>query len=1172
MNASHSPHLPGRFGGTVPGWIGAWLALAFFSGWLRAAEVTPSRLVEWTGTVEVSHTNSQFALIRTNVLLVIGDRLRTGPASRATLQLSDRSVVRIGPETVLEIRAPAEPAGQRRFHLRSGLLFFLNRERPSNVEFDTPLVSGAIRGTEFVLRVDPGTTATVLGLFAGAVDVKSAQGSVSVAAGQEIEFLPGQPPIVRPVLPLRRVIQWAFHYPIVLDADRLVWSEAERAAWEPVVRAYRMGDLIEAYRALPAIAAEGASDTARLMRAALELSVGRVQESNVLLAAVSQPDLQPLVGALRELIAAVGADVAGPIPPDPTEASGWLARSYRLQSRLDLDGAWQAAEAAVRLAPQFGAAWVRHAELALANDRRAQARTSLSRARELTPRHAAARVVEGFLAMEERRWAEADATFGDAIQLDGSLSLAWLGRGLLRSHLGRTEEALEDLQVAAVLEPQRGAMRAALGKAYGQIGERALADKELRLARELDPADPTGWFYAGLQDLQENRYNSAVRHLQEASDRNDGRAVFRSRQQLDRDQAMRSADLGVAYTVTGLDEVAWRASTRAVVEDYTDFSGHLFTARALQSREDPARFDLRWETARQGELLVANLLAPPGGGNLSRVLSQQDHLRAFGLAPLGVSTFTGYGSRGDWEQTGSVFGQWAALAYAIDTEYRSLRGQGPLQGLESFRSSVQVRFDLGPSDAVLIQTAVGEGNAEDIARRYDPNRSTALRAWTRRDPEVQVGYRHEWTPGVVTLGLVSHLSDRLRIENPDQQTPFLVQRGGAPAGFGTVASHGLELESEFELNSVELQQVFQGEWQGIVAGARYQSGNVDTRSRLIPVLPGPEIGSVNRSDLERVNGYAYWQVRPWNWLRAWAGLSYDRIEYPGNADLAPVASGGSDASSRSLLSPKVVLLLTPWKGGEIRASFTRSLGGLYFDDSMRLEPGQLAGFGQSYRSLAPESVVGLVPATAFETIGVRWDQKLPHDLYAGIEALRLESDGARGVGILTNSLPFPLADSPSQLGQAVDFTERSIRGYLGMLLGDSWSMGARPQVSEAELSTRFPTLPSGLPGLDAMAGTRKATLLEVGLWLRFNHPSGVFAGWDSTWRQQRLSGGTGVALPEEAFWQHDVHVGYRWPRRHAEVRIGVLNLADTDYRLDPLNLMAEPARQRTFHASLRLNF
>jgi len=38
------------------------------------------------------------------------------------------------------------------------------------------------------------------------------------------------------------------------------------------------------------------------------------------------------------------------------------------------------------------------------------------------------------------------------------------------------------------------------------------------------------------------------------------------------------------------------------------------------------------------------------------------------------------------------------------------------------------------------------------------------------------------------------------------------------------------------------------------------------------------------------------------------------------------------------------------------------------------------------------------------------------------------------------------------------------------------------------------------------------------------------------------------------------------------VTVGVLNLSDRDYHLNPLNLTAELPRQRTFYASLRLSF
>ena len=39
---------------------------------------------------------------------------------------------------------------------------------------------------------------------------------------------------------------------------------------------------------------------------------------------------------------------------------------------------------------------------------------------------------------------------------------------------------------------------------------------------------------------------------------------------------------------------------------------------------------------------------------------------------------------------------------------------------------------------------------------------------------------------------------------------------------------------------------------------------------------------------------------------------------------------------------------------------SRFLGGVSFDESYRLEPAQLAGFSQSYRSVISESAVGSV--------------------------------------------------------------------------------------------------------------------------------------------------------------------------------------------------------------------
>ena len=94
---------------------------------------------------------------------------------------------------------------------------------------------------------------------------------------------------------------------------------------------------------------------------------------------------------------------------------------------------------------------------------------------------------------------------------------------------------------------------------------------------------------------------------------------------------------------------------------------------------------------------------------------------------------------------------------------------------------------------------------------------------------------------------------------------------------------------------------------------------------------------------------------------------------------------------------------------------------------------------------------------------------------------------------------------------------------------------------------------------------------QLTLSVDFNHRSGFFAQWRSHWTAQENRGDLS-ALAGADFWQHDLVAGYRFLQRRAEVRVGVLNLTDQDYRLHPLNLHAESPRQRTFVAAMKFNF
>jgi hypothetical protein len=99
----------------------------------------------------------------------------------------------------------------------------------------------------------------------------------------------------------------------------------------------------------------------------------------------------------------------------------------------------------------------------------------------------------------------------------------------------------------------------------------------------------------------------------------------------------------------------------------------------------------------------------------------------------------------------------------------------------------------------------------------------------------------------------------------------------------------------------------------------------------------------------------------------------------------------------------------------------------------------------------------------------------------------------------------------------------------------------------------------------------KSLLHELRLFGLFNHPSGVFTEAEAIWYRQDNDGYV-PTLPGEDMWQFNAFIGYRFPHRQAELRIGLLNIADHDYRLAPLNGVAELPRERTLAVTFRFYF
>jgi Tfp pilus assembly protein PilF len=1195
------------------------------------------RILELQGTVEISPAGAAtWVLTQPHQVLHPSDRLRTGPNSRVALRWSDQSIVPFGALTEIEILPPHEPGAQSGLHLFKGIASFFHRDKPGRIRVITRGAVAGVEGTEFVMAVETSNNVerTKLWLIDGKVQFSNPQGAIRLTNGQQgIGEFGKAPELLTAGFIANNVLQWAFYYPAVLDSRDLALTTHEQQVLAASLAAYREGDLLGALAKYPD-ARQPASDAERVYYAALLLSVGQVEKTEDALAALPAADpsehLQRLATALRQLIAAVKRDTN--FPPltshlSPATATELLAASYYEQSlafREDsLRKALKLAREAATNSPEFGFAWARVAELEFSFGRTGAALDALNKGLTLSPSNAQALALKGFLLAAQNKTHEAIDWFNHAIAADSALGNAWLGRGLCKirlgwsaavpsrsaygvpalagsaplssSDLGSTnvrrakagtpyavpQSALEDLLVAAALEPQRSLLRSYLGKAYGNAGDGERAAHEFDLAKRLDPNDPTPWLYSALLHREENRINEGLNDLERSVELNDNRRVYRSRLLLDEDRAVRSSSLANLYQSAGMNEVAVREAARAVSYDYGNYSGHLFLSDSFNALRDPTRFNLRYETVWFNELLLANLLSPVGGTPLSQHISQQEYSRLFTRDRIGLSTDSSYRSDGQYRELASQFGVVGNFSYAFDLDYQHNDGVRPNNELDRIEWYTTLKYQLTPRDSLFLLTKYQDFHSGDNFQYYDPTASARpnFNFDEFQSPIILGGYHHQWTPGSHTLFLGGRLENDQRFSDKAVPLPVLFKdNSGILFPPGTVTAHGsvsfdASLRSQFEAWTAELQQIQQSARQTLIVGGRLQSGNLDTRSLLTNPsaatnlfnMPAADAHSVD--DFARATAYAYYTVEPIRESRLLltAGLAYDYVHYPLNFRAPPIQTG---ETSRRQWSPKAALIWTPAPELTLRGVYTRSLGGVTLDESFRLEPSQLAGFSQTFRTIIPESLVGSVSAPAFETWGAALDWYFNTRTYIGLQADLLSSKVSQTIGVFDfNDFTPPIV--PSSTPQRLNYREQSAAVTVNQLLTDEWSLGAQYRFAHSSLDSIFPAIATFLP--PPANRSDEADLHRLSLNVLFNHPSGFYALAESqSFFQHNASSVT--RLPGDSFQQLNFFAGYRFRQERAEITVGALNVTDQDYRLNPLSVYQELPRKRVFYARVRFRF
>ncbi len=458
--------------------------------------------------------------------------------------------------------------------------------------------------------------------------------------------------------------------------------------------------------------------------------------------------------------------------------------------------------------------------------------------------------------------------------------------------------------------------------------------------------------------------------------------------------------------------------------------------------------------------------------------------------------------------------------------------------------------------------------------------SRDVRVQEEQSPTVTLGYHHEWSPGVHTLLLASRVEDDYSLNG---RVPAIFAARFAnltPNPYELVAVEGdISMRSAYHdkltLYSTELQQIWEQETHTTIVGGRFQHNNArttnleDTPSTGAAYFDIPAAQQDLNTSLKRFSLYGYHQWQILEPLQLIGGVSYDWLAFPENLLSPPISSRQETVGQ---LSPKAGLIWTPAKDTTVRFAYTRSLGGQNLDQSQRIEPTQVAGFLQSFRSIIAEPSVAQTGTARDETYGLTLEQKFSTGTYLGLTGELLNSKIHQTVGAWDGLWDLNEWAVPSGLREDLDYHEKSLQFTVNQLLGRDWALGAQYRLSYANLNDNYVDIPDNTRLFSFQPRRQlEGTLHNLDLFAIYNHPSGFFAQADGQWFAQHNSGYS-PAEPGDSFWQLDAFVGCRFWHRTAEVTVGVLNLADQNYKLNPLNAYTELPRGRTLMVRFLLNF
>jgi tetratricopeptide (TPR) repeat protein len=895
-------------------WYPIVVLLALLALALTPAKLSAERCPDWAGkavsvqgAVELRQADTDsWVPIRLEERLCAGDAVRVGPDSRASLQLSNQSVMRLNENTTFTMTAVEQEGRPLVVEMLRGAAHFLSR-KPRSLDVNTPYTIAGVRGTEFFVAVEEGRTDIIV--FEGVILATNRYGELELVSGQSAAALEGQAPVQTVLVRPRDAVSWALYYPPVGLPER-----------DPAVRA-------DALRAA--------------QRANELLAVGQAQRANEELDRALQIDPNFAEAyALQSIIALVqnenqrAADLSDrALQMKPESATAWLARSYVQQSMFQIDEARASRERAVEVEPSNALAWAMLAEAWTMTGNLNRALEAAERAVELQPDLALTQKVLGFVHLKQVRTGQARQAFLRAVELDQADPMPRLGMGLAEFRDGNVAEGQRQIEIAASLDPNRSLIRSYLGKAFFEQKRSDIALRELDIAKELDPNDPTPWFYSAVARQTTNRPVEALHDYQRAIELNDNRAVYRSRLLLDSDLAARSAALGRLYGELGFEQLALSEGFKAVNEDPANFSAHRFLADLYAGLP-------RHEIARVSALLQSQLLQPINLTPIQPVLAESNLFLISAMGPTALSfnefnplferrqrvAFLGSGLVGEndtWAAEGVLSAIYGRMSLSGGYSHFETDGWRENAFQEDDIYNIFAQYELTHRTSVMGEFRSRDTSFGDPQLRFFEDDFYALQEQERESQMGRFGFRHEHAPGHTLIGHFTY-----------QDYDF-----GMSTAFPPFVP-AWELVEDANSKTFELSYLIRTPNMNLVAGAGHVNIDIDYANTMtldFPWFPEPmEDRNLWDEEIKHTNAYLYsMNDLPFD-LTLILGASWDSYD-----------TTSEQRDSVRQLNPKFGFIWNPFTGTTIRGAAFRTLNRTLPTDQT-LEPTQVAGFNQFF--------------------------------------------------------------------------------------------------------------------------------------------------------------------------------------------------------------------------------